>query len=162
MALITAAVALGIAEALVCFGALYFGKWYFARILQRYEDRLMSEAAKLAGGQPCQSASVLIEVGRIIGGEAGRSAKASFMADLSHVQRNVNSAATDAALEGVSESQPALGAILGGMGKGKASKMLANPLVQLALQGFLANKGAAGPQNHSGSNGGSSPKSFSL
>ena len=145
-----------------CLGVLFLGKWYLSRTLKHYEERLTAEAGKLVAGEPCQSASVLIEIGKVIGSEAGRSAKASLMADMSHVQRAANSAAVDGAIEGVSAANPAIGGVLQSMGRGKASKLLNNPLVQLAIQGFMSGKGGGGGGNHAASGGGKPPGSFSL
>lgn len=112
------------------------------------EARITGELAKLVSGEPCQSAAVLLAVGKCVGQEAGRSAKMAILGELSGAQRGVNAIAQDAAIAGIGESQPALGAILAGMGKGKAKGLLANPLVQMALQGFLAGKPG---DNHTGS-----------
>jgi hypothetical protein len=107
------------------------------------EARITGELAKLVAGEPCQSASVLLAVGKCVGQEAGRSAKMSLLGELSGAQRGVNAIAQDAAIAGISEAQPALGAALAGMGKGKAKGLLANPLVQMALQGLMSGKAGA-------------------
>jgi len=100
------------------------------------EARITDELARLVAGTPCQSASVLNAVGKCVGQEAGRSAKMAILGELSGAQRGVNAIAQDAAIEGIGQSQPALGAILAGMGKSKAKGLLNNPLVQMALAGM--------------------------
>lgn len=108
------------------------------------EARITEELSKLVAGEPCQSASVLLAVGKCVGQEAGRSAKMAILGELSGAQRGMNAIAQDTAIEGIGQSQPALGAILAGMGKNKAKGLLANPLVQLALQGFMSKNGNDG------------------
>jgi len=65
----------------------------------------------------------------------------AILGELSSAQRNINGIARDAAIEDVSEAQPGIGAVLAAMGKNKAKGLLANPLVQLALQGFMSKNG---------------------
>lgn len=104
------------------------------------EARLTGELAKLVAGEPCQSASVLMAVGKCVGQEAGRSAKMALLSDLSHAQHAVNGIAIDETVAKVGEAQPALGALLAGLGKNKAKGLLANPFVQMAMQGFMSSK----------------------
>jgi len=115
------------------------------------------ELERLVKGEPCQSASLLLVVGRVVGSEAGRSAKAALMAELSHVQRQANSAVVDEAIESVGEKQPMLGAMLQGMGRNKQKSLLNNPLVQMALSALTAGKGGG---NHAPRS--KPPQSFSL
>lgn len=123
----------------------------------RLEERITAELARLVAGEPCQSASILNAAGNMIGTAAGRSAKMALMADLSHASREATHAATEGALEQISQANPTVGSLLGGLGKNKAKGLLANPVIQLAIQGFLANNNKSG-----GSNGGQPPKQLSL
>jgi hypothetical protein len=120
----------------------------FARDLQ---DRAATELAALVKGEPCQSASVLLAIGRSVGSEAGRSAKASLMADLGHAARATNAAAEDAVVDEISAQKPMLGAVLGSMGRGKRSKLLNHPLAAMGMQ-LLMGGGLDGSTGQTGNN----------
>jgi len=157
---ILAAVSVGLFE-FCAIGALAVVFLLYAKRAQvRLEARVMAELARLVAGEPCQSAAILNAAGRMIGAEAGRSAKMALMADLSHASREATHAATEGALEQISQANPTVGSLLGGMGKNKAKGLLANPVIQLAIQGFLANANKG--QGSGGSNGGQPPKQLSL
>lgn len=140
-------------------GALILTKRY---VEQRYlagVEAATSELEKLAKGEPCQTAAILNAVGQLVGAEAGRSAKASLMADLAHGKRNLNAAEAEAQADALTEgAPPGIGALLAGMSGGRKSKLLSNPLVQLALAGL----GRAGAGNGSSGPSRPGPKSFSL
>ena len=141
MDMIIVAILVGFFQACTFVGfALVLRSWA-ARKQAVIEDRITGELGKLVAGEPCQSASVLLAVGKCVGQEAGRSAKMAILGELSSAQRNINGIARDAAIEDVSEAQPGIGAVLAAMGKNKAKGLLANPLVQLALQGFMSKNG---------------------
>lgn len=157
---ILAAILVGLFE-FVSIGALAVVFLLYAKRAQaRLEARVMGELARLVAGEPCQSAAILNAAGHLIGQEAGRSAKMALMSDLSHASRDATHAATDGALAEISQANPTVGALLGGMGKNKAKGLLANPVIQLAIQGFLANANKQG--GGGGSNGGQPPKQLSL
>jgi hypothetical protein len=139
--------------------ALILTRIYFERRFQAGIDAATAELEKLAKGEPCQSASILNAIGQLVGSEAGRSAKASLMADLSHAKRQVNSAGVDAEAEAIGEGAPGLGSLLAGMSGGRKKSILNNPLVQLALAGL-----GRGSGNGSGSGSGSrvTPRSFKM
>lgn len=144
MDMIIVAILIGFFQACTFVGfALVIRSWA-ARKQAVIEDRVTRELGKLVAGEPCQSASVLLAVGKCVGQEAGRSAKMAILGELSSAQRNINGIARDAAIADVSEAQPGLGAVLAAMGKNKAKGLLANPLVQLALQGFMSKNGNDG------------------
>ena len=137
---------------IVTFAAfVYLIRLWASRKQAEVEARITGELAKLVAGEPCQSAAVLLAVGKCVGQEAGRSAKMAILGELSGAQRGVNAIAQDAAIAGIGESQPGLGAMLAGMGKTKAKGLLGNPLVQMALQGVL-NKQNGDNQVVSGAN----------
>lgn len=131
-----------------------------ARILvRRYVNRLVDQATgeiqKLTTGEPCQSATILNAIGRTIGESAGRSAKASLMADLSHVKRDANLDAADQATMAVGQASPGLGALLGSLGARSRKNLMQNPIAQLALRGLLG--GPSGDHQGSGDGPGSAP-----
>jgi len=140
-------------------GALILTKRY---VEQRYlagVEAATSELEKLAKGEPCQTAAILNAIGQLVGAEAGRSAKASLMADLAHGKRNLNAAEAEAQAEALTEgAPPGIGALLSGMSGGRKNKLLSNPLVQLALAGL----GRSGAGNGSSGPSRPGPRSFSL
>lgn len=139
--------------------ALVVVKYYLERRVQDVLDVCMSELEHLSKGEACQSAAVLNAVGQLVGAEAGRSAKAALMADLSHGKRQLNAAQAEAQAEAIAEgSPPGIGSILAGMSGGRKSKLLSNPLVQLALAGL----GRSNEGNHSDGASKQPPKSFTL
>jgi len=145
---IIVAILLGFCQICTFAGFAWLIRLWASRKQAEMEARITGELSKLVAGEPCQSAAVLLAVGKCVGQEAGRSAKMAILGELSGAQRGVNAIAQDAAIAGIGESQPALGAILAGMGKGKAKGLLNNPFVQMALQGLTASKGASGNGNH--------------
>lgn len=122
-------------------------------------DTAHAELAALVAGEPCQSASVLNSIGRIVGGEAGRSAKASLMADLSHARRAANADAENAAVSAIGEQHPGVGAVLANLGPKARRGAASNPLVQMALQyalgGGFGQGNGGGNDNHAGASGSS-------
>lgn len=151
--LIAALIVLGlsnIAGTLLLFVLLRRAARNFARDLQ---DQAMTELEKLVKGEPCQSASVLLAIGRSVGSEAGRSAKASLMADLGHAARATNVAAEDAVVDEISQQKPMLGAVLGSMGRGKRSKLLNHPLAAMGMQLLMGGGLGAPGDNHNNNSG---------
>lgn len=112
-----------------------------------------AELAKLLAGESCQSATILNAIGNNIGAAAGRSAKASLLADLSHAKRQENSIANEQQLSLIDQEAPGAGSMMAGMGPNRVNKLLKNPLLQLAIQGFLAGR------TGSGGNGSEAPNS---
>jgi hypothetical protein len=121
-----------------------------------------AELVKLVAGDPCQSASVLLAVGRVVGSEAGRSAKAALMADLSHASRAANADAEQQAVDAIGEQHPGIGAVLAGMGPKARRGVMKNPLLQLGIQAILGGGfgGLIGGGNHNNNGGGSSPTEY--
>lgn len=125
---------------------------WLQRKLERLTTSAQEELFKLIEGKECVSGSILNAVGRTIGTEAGRSAKASLMANLSNMSRDANLDAADAQAQALGGQSPALGAILGKLGPRSRKNALTNPIAQLAINGLLGalNKpGAAQPGNGS-------------
>lgn len=142
--MIIAVVALGILQIIFFVGLCSLLTLYFDRKQQEIEARINDELAKLTTGKPCQSASVLLAIGQTIGAEAGRSAKASFMANLSQAARQENAQAQDQQLELISAANPAVGGLLGSLGGRRRGSLLRNPLVQLAISA-LTSGGSGAP-----------------
>jgi len=138
--MIIVALILGFFQVVTFIGLAALVRLWVSRKQAEVESGITGELAKLVAGEPCQSAAVLLAVGRTIGQEAGRSAKMALLSDLSHAQHAVNGIAIDETVAKVGEAQPALGALLAGLGKNKAKGLLANPFVQMAMQGFMAGK----------------------
>jgi hypothetical protein len=113
---------------------------------ERLQDSLREELTKLALGEPCQSGSVLMAMGKTVGQAAGQNVRASLMQNLGRVSALENGAATDTQLELIQGRSPLLGAALSGLGTRGAGKLLNNPLVQLALQA-LAPRGNGAEQS---------------
>lgn len=149
---ILACLLLAVVQVLAFAGFCYVLKWYLARRIAAVQARINAELVALVEQKPCQSASVLNAVGHIIGQEAGRTAKASFMADLSHAKRAANMAGEEAIVDAVGEHQPMLGAVLSGMGRNKRKGLFDNPLVQGLLSQFIGNAPPSGTRedNHKG------------
>lgn len=156
--MVFAVIALGICQMVFFAGVCRLLTMWFDHKQQEIEDRITGELAKLTTGEPCQSASILLAIGEKIGSEAGRSAKASFMQSLSVAKRNANSDADDAAAAAVGDSNPALGAVLSGLGPRSRRGLFKNPLVQLAMSAFMGggNAGLQLPLGGNGNNGGGS------
>ncbi len=108
--------------------------------VQISRDLVNAELLKLVNGEPCQTAAILNAAGRVIGSEAGRSAKASLMADLSHIKQATTSAASDQQLALIEDGAPGVGGVLAGMGPRTRGKLMSNPLIQLAIQAFMSGK----------------------
>jgi len=140
--------------------ALFLTRRYVEGRVQAVLDVATSELEALSKGEACQSGAVLNAIGQLVGSEAGRSAKAALMADLAHGKRNLNAAEAEAQADALTEgAPPGIGALLAGMSGRRKSKLLGNPLVQLALAGL----GRGGNQgNHSSGPSRPGPKSFSL
>lgn len=156
--LILACILLGLFEVLLGLGGLLLTKVWVGRKEKQIHDALLEEARKLLSGEPCQTAMLLNTAGRVVGSEAGKSAKASLMADLSHVAKLGNSIEQETAIGALAESNPAIGGILSALPKGKGSKLLKNPLIQLALSGIFNRNSSNNPP----SNGGAKIKSFEM
>ena len=156
---ILAVLLIGICQVVAFGGFCYLLKGYLTRRIQRAQERINAELLALVEQKPCKSASVLNAVGHIIGQEAGRTAKASFMADLAHTKRAANIAGEEALVDAVGEKQPLLGAVLGGMGRNKRKGLFDNPLVQGLLSQFIG--GGSQPSNHEDRSK-SGPSSFSM
>lgn len=155
---ILAVLILGACQVIGFAGFCYVLKWYLAKRIQAAQERINAELLALVEGKPCQSASVLNAVGHIVGQEAGRTAKASFMADLAHAKRAANIAGEEAIVDAVADKQPMLGAVLGGMGRNKRKGLFDNPLVQGLLSQFIGSAPPSG--NHEETHKGGS--SFTL
>lgn len=151
--MIVAAVILAGSNALMVAAALFLVHRYVSKRVNQARAAAVAELSKLIAGEPCQLGSIANALGAQIGAVAGRSAKASLMADLAHVKRDGALDAADAAAGAIATQQPALGGILAGMGSRSRKGLLSNPIAQLALQGLLGNLGApaAGNHQHSGS-----------
>lgn len=158
MVLIFAAVLLvastQLAAVLLCYLAIRRAKNFAAEI----QEAATRQIAALVAGEPCEAASVLNAVARSVGSEAGRSAKAAIMAELSHVQRAANADAIDVASEAVGERSPQLGMVLSGLGPRSRKSLFTNPLVQAGLQMFLG--GGLGGNHHNNNGGGSPPADY--
>lgn len=155
---VLAVLLLGICQIIAFGGFCYLLKWYLSKRIQAAQERINAELLALVEQKPCQTAAVLNAVGLIVGREAGRSAKASFMADLAHTKRAANIAGEEAVVDAVGAQQPLLGAVLGGMGRNKRKGLFDNPLVQGLLSQFI---GAGQPGNHN-DKGTSGPSSFTM
>jgi len=124
-----------------------------SRAIRRYFDQkqewlelaLSTEIMHLVNEEPCQSATVLLAIGKTVGREAGRSAKAAIFQEAGVAQRLMNAGSDDQIIEGISGKQPAIGNVLAGLSRGQKKGLLGNPLVQLALQGLTAGGGAPTP-----------------
>jgi len=118
---------------------------YINRKQAQISESFISEVEKLVKNQPCASASVLLAVGAVVGSQAGKSAKASLMADLAHAQQTV----TAADIQGIDGAGTGIGPILKAMqGKGRGSHLLNNPLIQLALSAIMGKgTGSSTPSN---------------
>lgn len=148
---IIAAVLLGVCQFAGFVGLGWFLRIYFEAKQREVEERLNAELSKLVAGEPCQSGAVLNAIGQTVGREAGRSAKAALMADLSHAQRAVNDGAVEAQVDAISGAQPALGGLLAGMSSKTKKGLLNNPLVGLAVQALTSGRqGANAPDNGAG------------
>ena len=115
------------------------------------EARAIAEIMHLVKDEPCQSATVLLAIGKTMGREAGRSAKAAIFQEAAVAQRLGNAGGEDQVIEGIAGKQPGIGAVLAGMSRGQKKGLLGNPLIQLALQG-LAGSGAGAPAAQAGNN----------
>jgi hypothetical protein len=142
----------GGAFAVVVAGALLLSKLYIDRQIRKAEEILLQQLEKLTKGEPCEVATILGAVGTLIGRQAGTSAKAALLADLSHAKRDANIAGEEALVEQVGQMNPSIGGILAGMGRNQRKGLLKNPLVGLAIQGFLGGGFSPGG-NHSKESG---------
>lgn len=145
-----AVILLGILQIIGFAGVCWILVHYFERKQQEIAARINDELVKLTTGKPCQSASVLLAIGQTVGTEAGRSAKASFMANLSQAARQENAQTQDQQLELISAANPAVGGLLGSLGGRRRGSLMKNPLVQLAisaLTGGSSSLSPAGPGN---------------
>ena len=158
MVIIFAAVLVAISQLVGLFVAGKVVIGYFERKQADLAAAANAELSRLVKGEPCQSASVLLAMGKVMGSEAGRSVKAGMMADLSHASHNIKAAGDEQQLALISDVNPLVGQFLGGMGKRGASKMLGNPLIQLLMGAFMP-KGNA-PAQDSGNH--EQQRSFSL
>jgi hypothetical protein len=156
---VLAVLLLGLVQVIAFGGFCYVLKGYLQRRIEAAQERINAELQALIEQKPCQSASVLNVVGHIIGQEAGRTAKASFMADLAHGKRAANIAGEEAIVSAIGERQPMLGAVLGGMGRNKRKGLFDNPLVQGVLSQFLGGTPKNGTHEDKGQSG---PSSFSM
>jgi hypothetical protein len=147
--LIVVALILGFFQIVTFAGVAALVRMWAARKQAEIEARITGELAKLVTGEPCQSAAVLLAVGKCVGQEAGRSAKMALLSDLSHAQHAVNGIAIDETVAKIGEAQPGLGAILAGLGKNKAKGLLSNPFVQMAIQGMSGRNGGSQPTGDS-------------
>jgi hypothetical protein len=113
---------------------------YFDRRIIEMEDAIAEEARKLSSGEPCKTAHLINQIGTLIGSQAGTSAKAALLADLSHAQRALNGAETEAKADGLQAQFPMLTPFLAGTSKSKQKGLFANPLFQLAVQAFTGGR----------------------
>lgn len=138
---------LGLAAIIICNALATFvlgytcARWLNGRIA-RLELAVSEELAHLVSGDPCRSATVLNAIGEQIGSAAGRSAKASFLADLAHAKRQENSMVNEAQLSMLDQQAPGVGSALGTLGPNRLGKLMKNPLVQLAVQGLMSRAGS--------------------
>jgi len=137
---------------------------YLQRKLKEKQASAVVELEKLLAGEPCQSATLINAIGSQIGAQAGRSAKASLMADLSHAKQGASAIGAEVIEGAIGDQSPNLAGAIAGLGKRGKKGILNNPLVQMAIQGFLSGQGsgAGGSPGSSSSNGGSNPPNYSL
>lgn len=123
---------------------------WIRRSVLTVQDQATAELLKLVNGEPCQLASVLNAAGRVIGSEAGRSVKASLMADLSHQARAQNQADADLQLSMLDQAAGSggLGGALLSLPINKRSKIMRHPLAQMAVQLLANSGGGSGPANN--------------
>jgi hypothetical protein len=160
--MVIAIILLGILQV---FGAVLALKLTEKRVkiaINQQKEVIYEEFSKLAQGQPCQSATILNSIGQLIGSQAGASARAGLMQSLGSAKRLVNTAETEATIEGINQVNPTIGGLLGGLGKNKAKGLLGNPLIQLAVQGLLNQKSEASANLGGTPTGNNGQKSFSL
>lgn len=148
--MVIAVIAVGICQIVFFAGLCRLLTMYFDRKQQEIEARINDELVKLTTGKPCQTASVLLAIGQTVGSQAGISAKASFMANLSQAARQENAQAQDQQLELISQANPAVGGLLTSLGGRRRGSLMKNPLVQLALSALSS--GGPGPRT-AGDNG---------
>lgn len=150
--MILAVILLGICQFVGFVGFCWYLRLYFDRKQAQIVESVNAELAKLVAGEPCQSAAVLNAIGEHIGSVAGRTAKASLMADLSHVNRNANLDASDAQAAEIGSRHPALAAALGSLGPRSKKGLLNNPILQLAFSALTGGGPGGGDtgNNHGG------------
>lgn len=145
---------------LIAFGAQILSIFTGYHLITRYIDRKQAEIVRLGEaeintlvkGEPCTSGRILLAIGQTVGREAGRSAKQALLGDAATAKRLTNDAVDDTLVGALTESQPALGNILAGMGKNQRKGLLGNPLVQLALQGLTGGAHGGAPAPNPGNN----------
>jgi hypothetical protein len=145
-------IALGFCQLLALVGAFFVAKRWIRGQRDQIVTGINEELTKLITNEPCQTASVLNAAGQLIGREAGKAVVMAIKSSLGSAGNIASGIAYDQTVEAIGQAQPALGGILGNLGKQKGSKLLNNPLVQLAVQGFLGGGfGAGQPDNGSSS-----------
>ena len=93
--MIFAGIIVAISNALTALMVLFLVRAWVRREKRRLLESARAELSKLIAGEPCEVGSIANAFGRHIGSEAGRSAKASLLADLSHMKRDAALDATD-------------------------------------------------------------------
>jgi hypothetical protein len=111
------------------------------------KQAIFAELDKLIKNEPCQSATLLNIIGHVVGSSAGKSLRASLMQSLGAASNTLNGIGYDEAVDKIGEGQPAIGGLLAGLGRQKGSKLLNNPLLQLAFSA-IANKGDGSQANN--------------
>jgi len=139
--------------------------WGSRRIIRYIEDKqhaieagLSAEIMHLVNEEPCQAGTVLLAIGKTVGREAGRSAKAAIFQEAGVAARMANQSADSLAVDAIGLKNPGIAGILAGMPSKQRRGIMGNPLIQLAIQG-LAGSGAAAPAQQPGNN---DHKSFSV
>jgi len=136
-------------------GLFLWGYRAITRYVEHKLDAISAAAAAeimaLVKDEPCQAATVLLAIGKTVGREAGRSAKAAIFQEAGVAQRLGNAGGEDQVIDGIAAKQPGIGAVLAGMSRGQKKGLLGNPLIQLALQG-LAGSGGGAPAAQPGNN----------
>jgi hypothetical protein len=138
MVLIFLGLILAVGQVLAFFVAGKVVITYLERKQAHFIDVLDGELQHLVKGEPCQSATLLNTLAFTLGREAGRSAKASIMADLAHISTSANLAQGEGQLALLTDGNPIAGQLLGKMGKRGAGKLMNNPFIQLLLQAFMS------------------------
>lgn len=138
MNVIIAALVLGGSQFVVMVAGALLARWYIERKARKLADRAAGELSALVEGKPTPAAAILNAIGANIGREAGRSAKASLMADLSHAKRAQNAdAEADTTGQIAGALPPNVGSALLSMGTKSRRNLMSNPLLQLAFSGLF-------------------------
>ena len=129
-----AVIALVVGQVLAWILAGLLARWWIRRRIRDLVETAENELNLLCAGKECHTGAILSAVARTIGQEAGRSAKAALMADLSHISREQGQQQADQQLALIQDQAPGVAGVLAGMGAHGRGKIFKNPFVQLAIQ----------------------------